>query len=165
VDAATAKLNIRRGLIATGIGLVVGGLIPATAIVAFGVYRLLFPSHIPSGRLFDFLADLSAYWKLPVFGCAVFLGCAAWATYSPPGAWRFSLTLATLVIVSVASWMIFGAIEDAMQIRWSRRSRADDPSELRLAHMILIFVPNAIAAHLIAVKRCSVPNLNADKLG
>ena len=91
------SLNIRRGLVAAGLGAVAGALVPALVLPFHGVAEL---------------------WLFPAFGCAAVLGSAAWATHAPSGSWSFARSLLIIFVASVSSWYLVSWMDGWLQLHW-----------------------------------------------
>ena len=146
-------MNIRRGLVAAGLCAMVGAIIPASITVAYAVFRWQNPNFVPSNRVHEFLGDLVEYWAFPVYGGAVFFGCAAWATFAPAGSWRFVPSLLIVFVVAVACWFVVGFIDDWLHLGWLKIYKGEDPHSLRLSQALVLFGPPPAVATLLAFMR------------
>jgi hypothetical protein len=152
-SASTGSLHIIRGLSGVVVGTVIGALIPGLLALVYYIYRGSKPEFGPdSGRIY-FLDDLLAYWRVPAFGLAIFLGCAAWATLAPPGSYRFLLSLAVIFCVSVLSWFLVAYLDDSLQLYWLKIQKGLDPNYPSLTQALVLFGPPILTAHLLAIIR------------
>lgn len=147
-ELAPQSLNIRRGLFAAALCGIVGALIPAALALAYFAYCWWNPSFVPSNRWYDFLN----YWPFPIFGCAAFLGSAAWATFGPPGKWRFAPSLAMIFLVSVSFWFLIISMDATLGLYWLQVYRGDPPTP-HLSQALILFVPPVAMAQILAISR------------
>lgn len=146
-------MNIRRGLVATGLCAIIGALIPALVAAAYAVFRWLNPSFLPSNRIHYFLGDLLEYWTFPVCGGAVFFGCAAWASFAPAVTGRFVPSLLVIFLVTVACWFIVGFLDDWLHLGWLKIYKEQDPHVLRLSQALVLFGPPLVIAQILVLIR------------
>src|SRR5262249_5501414 len=131
MDSDDQARRFRSASLAVGYWAVMGAAIPGGLAVGYSLYRWWDPDPAPSTHFHHFMSELVEYWRLPVFGCAVFSASAAWATYAPPGSWRFSRSLLAIFAISVACWILVAWIDDLLGLRLFRQSRGEDPNDLR----------------------------------
>jgi hypothetical protein len=146
-------MNIRRGLSAAGLGAIAGALLPAALALGYVVYRWSNPGFVPSNRLHYFLGDLVRYWSVPVCGGAAFLGCAAWATFAPPGSWRFASSLLIIFLISVPSWFLLDWLDDWLNLHWLKNYKGEDSYTVRLAQALVLFGLPAATAQVLVITR------------
>ena len=133
------SLKVSRGLIAAGL-LAVVGLLGSVGLV---LLCLVFGSGTAFDPRISFLAG------------AVFLGCAGWATYAPPGSWRFVRSLLFIFLVSLSCWFLVFGVVKVMDEELSDHLRAcykGDPF-LRPDQALVLFSPPIGAAQLLVVLR------------
>ncbi len=105
VVASSQSLNVRRGLIAAALS-ACGGAAACFALTWSILLVKWWVMQTPAlDRRYD-ADDLSSFIVYPAVGCAFAFACAGWATFAPRGRWRFARTLALVVLVPVAIWVI-----------------------------------------------------------
>jgi hypothetical protein len=158
------SLKIRRGLFAAGLAAIAGALIPAVLALGYVVFRRLNPDSAPANRFGYFLSDLAEYWIFPVCGGAVFFACAAWATFAPPGSWRFAWSLLIIALISVSSWFLVGRMDDWLHLHWLKIYKEQDPHTLRPSQALILFGTPAAMAQLLVTIRLWRTKQNATQL-
>jgi hypothetical protein len=142
-------MNITRGLIAGLLGALVGLILP---VLLVGSYLLL-SWYFNETFEMDRRADI-AYWRdfgdAPLAGCAIYLGLAAWATYTPQQIYGFAKTLAILFFCSMA---LMALIIIFQQTPSQPRSAERDYSLSLTDLLTLLIPPLLVACVLIAVRR------------
>jgi hypothetical protein len=151
--ASTVSLQIIRGLKGVVVGTVIGALIPGLLALVYYIYRGSKPEFGPDSGHIYFLDDLLAYWRVPAFGLAIFLGCAAWATLAPPGSYRFLGSLALIFCVTVPTWFLVGYLDDSLHLYWLKIHKGLEPDYPNLSQTLVLFGPPIVTAHLLAVVR------------
>lgn len=146
-------MNIRRGLFTAVLCALVGASIPAALVLAYVGYRCSNPAFVPSNSLHYFLGDLVEYWPFPVFGGATFLACAAWATFAPPGPWRFASSLLIIFLISVSCWFLVSWMDNWLHLGWLKMYKGEEPHTLRLSQALILFgSPIATAQLLVTIR-------------
>ncbi len=144
-----------RGTCASALGALIGGTLPAAALMLF-----TFCSWFVAGASeFDRQVDLrrlreDLVW--PVIGCAVVCACAAWTTFAPVGKYRFARTLAIIVAVCVPMWFVLNAMALTPRRLKGVGHPAIYPSEL-----IELIGPPVLIAVILTVVRISGPRRHA----
>ncbi|MCH9789311.1 MAG: hypothetical protein K0U82_00725 [Planctomycetes bacterium] len=142
-------MNIGRGIIAGLIGAVLGVVVP---VLVIGLYTLLY-WHFNETYDMDRRADI-ANWKRdavsPLVGCAIYVGLAAWATYTPRREFRFAKTLAVLFFTSMLLTMLIGSMRQT-PTRYSYRT---EDFQMSLSGFLLLFLPPLLVSCVMVFRRC-----------
>ncbi|MCA9014279.1 MAG: hypothetical protein KDA77_03000 [Planctomycetaceae bacterium] len=148
-------MNITRGLIAGILGTLAGLILP---VLLVGSYLLL-SWYCNETFEMDRRADI-AYWRnygeMPLAGCAIYLGLAAWATYTPKRNYGLAKTLAILFFCSIPLMILVSRLQtEPLQPRGSTPTYP-----LTLSEFVRILIPPLIVACvLIAIRGSGVKEL------
>lgn len=139
-------MNFTRGMIAGLIGAVVGVIAP---VLVLGLYLMLswyFNETHGMDRRAD-MADWQRHGVVPLVGCAIYVGLAAWATYTPQRNFRFAKTLAILFFASLFLYVLVSLFDPAPATRYTNQ-------ELSLWKFLMLLLPPVVVAVLLVISRC-----------
>lgn len=139
-------MNFTRGMIAGLIGAVVGVIVP---VLVLGLYLIL-TWYFNETHGMDRRADMADWQRdgvVPLVGCAIYVGLAAWATYTPQRNFRFAKTLAILFFASLFLYVLVTFFTPAPATRYTYR-------EPPFSEFLMLFLPPVVVAVLLVISRC-----------
>ncbi|WP_298868360.1 hypothetical protein [uncultured Gimesia sp.] len=143
-------MNIVRGLIAGLIGAVLGVVVP---VVVIGLYTILYWYFNETSDLVR--RDDITSWKRdavdPLVGCAIYVGLAAWATYTPRREFRFSKTLVILFFTSMLLIILLNSMRQTPDTY--RHSTAED-LRMSLPEFLMLLLPPLLVSCVMVINRC-----------
>jgi hypothetical protein len=154
-------MNITRGLIAGVLGIFAGLILPVLLVGSYLLLSWYFNETFEMDRRAD-IAYWRNYGEMPLAGCAIYLGLAAWATYTPKRNYGLAKTLAILFFCSIPLMILLSFLQTE-----PLPPRGSTPRyPLTLSEFVRIMIPPlAVASVLIAVRRAGTKETEPESEG